>query len=144
MKKIKFILTIIFVFAITTLLHAQRVDDIYFEAQTVKKNNTKKYMAFSDVKSDTAAVPAYELDYMRYCLGKYHKARQNAYLVSGASLVLSFAAMQFDDTETRDPLLIVSGIGGVSSAVMFVVAEKWLKRSAIKPSPNGLGVVIEF
>ena len=143
MKKIKFLLTIIFVVATATLLQAQEVDDIYFEAPAVNKKNINKYMGFSDMKADTASVRAYEMDYMRYCLGRYYKARRNAYWVSGASLAISFTAMQFDG-DTRDNLLIVGGFTGLSSVVMFVAADRWLKRSSIKPSPNGLGVVIEF
>lgn len=144
MKRITFLLTIIFVVATVTLLQAQVTDDIYYDGKPVKKNVKKRYMEFNEISADTAVVSAYELNYMRYCLGRYHKSRQNAYLMSGASLVFSFTAMQFDDAEIRDPLLVFSGIAGISSIVMFITAERWLKRSAIKPSPNGIGVVIEF
>lgn len=142
MKKIKFLLTIIFVVATATLLQAQEVDDIYFSAPT-KAKNTNKYMGFSNINADTSSVFAYELDYMRFCLGKYHKTRNTAYWLSGAALATSFLAMQTDG-DTQGALLLVGGAAGISSVVTFIVAEKWLKRSAIKPSPNGLGVVIEF
>ncbi len=135
MKKVKFSLLLVF---LCSVVAQAQIDDIYYDAPVAKKNHV-----ISSIVSDTTAVNAYELNYMRYCLGKYYKARTNAYIVAGASVAVSLAATQFDD-DTHDNLLIVGAAASITSIVMFIVADRWIKRSSIKPSPHGVGVVVEF
>lgn len=83
---------------------------------------------------------------MRYCLRKYHSIRKTGryFLLSG--IVLGGGSGFINDKTTQLVGLGVGGGLGITGAILYLTAEKWLKYSTVKPilESDKVGLVITF
>jgi hypothetical protein len=112
-------------------------------AQQINSSVVNEVHAYQE--ADTI-IPArsYELDYIRDCLREYHKERQYSIITGGILFAASAGSLFVKSEDTQKTLLIAGGISGIVGLVFFVDAEKWIKRSTIKPSHTGAGIEIYF
>lgn len=87
-----------------------------------------------------------EMHHMRYCLRMYHKNRRLARDLMFGGMACGVVGGVFYKDDFGKGLMCAGGGLGVASFVMYIVAEKWLKYSSIKPVLNGdqVGIMINF
>lgn len=96
-----------------------------------------------ELKNNPNLLEAYNI---RYNLQKYYKTRRTAICIGGAGIILgTIGGITFDENFGKAATIVGGGLG-IASIVTFVVAEKWLKYSSIKPILNGdqVGLTITF
>jgi hypothetical protein len=95
--------------------------------------------------SDTIKIAKeYELEVMRYHIGRYYHERQNALYISFLSIGFSSVSLITDDIKQKEVMLTAAVATGLISFILGIDAEKWLKRSSIKPATSGLGINYNF
>ena len=87
-----------------------------------------------------------EMYHMRYCLRMYHKNRRLARDLMFGGMACGVAGGILYKDDFGKGLMYAGGGLGVASFVIYIVAEKWLKYSTIKPVLNGdqVGIMINF
>jgi hypothetical protein len=121
---------------------------ISLPALAQKTEKAKDELYYSAPKSGILNKPipglSTDTDKVQYYLGRYHKERQVGFtfvligaLTGGASALL--ANNKPKDAKTA---LIISGVSSLTAVVIFLDAEKWLKKASISISPTSL--VINF
>lgn len=83
---------------------------------------------------------------MRYCLRKYHHIRRNGRYFIASGSVLLIGSPFIKNTTAQLVVLGVGGGLGVTGGVLYLVAEKWMKYSTIKPviENDRVGLSITF
>lgn len=79
-----------------------------------------------------------QMDHLITCLDKYHSERLSAFgilLISAGSGIGSSAVT---DSGTRDGLLVLSGVSGLASLIVYINAERWISRKKLTFKGNGL------
>lgn len=86
----------------------------------------------------------YEIDHIRYSLGKYHRQMKAGYFLGflGAATVASPSFIDYDDRSTEKTVEQV-GIGlGILGGLLIIDSNKWMKR--IYFGPEGVGIKYSF
>jgi len=96
------------------------------------------------ISDTTKAAKEYEIEAVRYYLGRYHQERQNAIYISFLSLGFSSISLITDDVKQSKIMLAAASATGLISFILYIDAEKWIKRSSIKPATSGLGISFNF
>lgn len=83
---------------------------------------------------------------MRYCLRKYHHIRRNGRYFALSGFACSMGCMFINNTTVK---FVGTGVGGgllLTGGVLYLVAEKWMKYSTIKPviENDRVGLSITF
>jgi len=93
-------------------------------------------------KQSDSVVVMQDLQYVQYCLGKYYKERQSAFMLLGLSIVMSSGAViaSNQNPDLADKIFIGSAISGLTSIIIFYDSEKWLKRGSVTISASGIKV----
>lgn len=88
----------------------------------------------------------FEMYHMRYCLRKYHKNRRLARDLMFGGMACGIVGGVFYEDDFGKGLMYAGGGLGVASFVVYIVSEKWLKYSTIKPVLKGdqVGIMINF
>lgn len=80
-----------------------------------------------------------EIKAIKYNLGNYNKQHRTAFLLEGLALgTISIAAAFEGDTESQQVIYITSGIIALTGAVIYIDANKWMKRASIEILPGGV------
>jgi hypothetical protein len=85
-----------------------------------------------------------EIEYIRLCLNEYHKERQTGICMGFAGVVFSSGSYLVNDNISRYTFSIMGGVTSLAGLILILDAEKWIKRSSIKPSTTGIGVKVTF
>jgi hypothetical protein len=121
-----------------------------------EKPNPSKFYQFAGDTSKPAK--EYEIDYIRYCLNGYHKERQTGIILQfvgiglgiagsatyGRQVDISIAGGAKTGHDFGTPFLVAGGLTGLAGFIIMLDAEKWTKRSAIRPASSGMGVRVYF
>lgn len=86
----------------------------------------------------------YEIDHIRYSLGKYHRQMKAGYFFGfiGAAAVASPSFLDYDDRSIERTVEQV-GIGlGILGGLLIIDSNKWMKR--IYFGPEGVGIRYSF
>ncbi|HUX56265.1 MAG TPA: hypothetical protein VMV77_04780 [Bacteroidales bacterium] len=113
-------------------------------AQEKKRANDDLYNALPQEKFRDLTFTN-DIDKMQYCLGKYRRERQIGYMNAGigaAALGIYFGQINNDLPNLAKTTIVMSVIFEISSVIIFIDAEKWLKRASISISPTAL--IINF
>jgi hypothetical protein len=100
-------------------------DDLYY-------SNTKAV-------KDTITI-GNDLENIKYCLAKYHDQRMTGLAVSLSSGLFGGVSYALNDNSIAKPLLVLSGLLGITSAIIYIDSEKWLKRASLSVSPGGFKI----
>lgn len=85
-----------------------------------------------------------EIDYMRYSLNKSYKIKTIGYYMFAASAGVGIFTPITISTNEQKYGYAVAGALFLAATFEFVYANEWIRRSAIKPAKNGIGLCIEF
>lgn len=86
----------------------------------------------------------YEIDHIRYSLGKYHRQIKAGYFIGflGAATVASPSFIDYNDRSVKQTVEQV-GIGlGILGGLLLIDSNKWMKR--IYFGPEGVGIKYTF
>jgi len=83
----------------------------------------------------------YEIDHLRYCVGRYGRQKSLAYSLQliGAGVI----AIGVSDEE-KLPLAYIGGGLSLIGLVIQIDAEKWMKKAYVGSTANGFGVKYRF
>lgn len=86
----------------------------------------------------------YEIDYIRYCTGKYRSEIMTGYAFSLAGTAL-ITSTYFMETDKPKNLTMMNKIGyglGLIGTILIIDSNKWMKK--INVGPNGIGIKYVF
>lgn len=86
----------------------------------------------------------YEIDHIRYSLGRYHKEMKTGYgfALLGAATVASPSFIDFNDASTEKTVKNVGYGLGILGGLLILDSNKWMKR--IYFGPEGMGIKYSF
>lgn len=95
------------------------------------------------LKSDKSEL---EIHHMRYCLRKYHENRRIARDIMFGGMACGILGGIFYEDDFGEALIYAGGGLSLASLVVYLVSEKWLKYSTIKPvlKDDQVGITISF
>jgi hypothetical protein len=86
-----------------------------------------------------------QLEFIRYCNYRMYKQRTTGYILATSAVAVGVTTSAFSKNNDMNLLgSVLSGVFGIISGIILFDSEKWLKYSSIKPSNEGLGIVIRF
>ena len=86
----------------------------------------------------------YEIDHIRYNLGKYHREMKTGYAFSllGVATVASPSFIDFNDSSTEKTVKELGYGLGILGGLLILDSNKWMKR--IYFGPEGVGIKYSF
>jgi len=86
----------------------------------------------------------FEIDHIRYCLGKYNKKIKRGYALAllGAATVGAPSYIDISDSSTEKTVKEVGYGIGILGGLMIIDSNKWMKR--IYFGPEGVGIKYSF
>ena len=81
----------------------------------------------------------YEIDHIRYCMGRYNSQVMTGYGLSIGGSVLTIASAFIDDSGIG---IAAGGVLTLIGSIVIIDGQKWTKRAYV--GPNGMGVVFKF
>lgn len=95
-------------------------------------------------KTDTTkTAKSYEVEFIRDCLWHYQKQHNLSYMLStiGTGIILINLNMT-DNPKSLKYSNIAGGALMAIGAMLFIDAEKWMRKASIKPIPGGIAINI--
>ena len=85
-----------------------------------------------------------DLANMQYCMGKYYQERRiAAYCGIGAAAAFAsfYAVVVLTDVDGLDQLLLASSLAlAAATMVIYIDADKWIKRGSVRLTPGSIRV----
>jgi len=85
-----------------------------------------------------------DLANMQYCMGKYYQQRRIAAycgIGSAATFASFYAVVVLTDVDGLDQLLLASSLAlAAATMVIYIDADKWIKRGSVRLTPGSIRV----
>lgn len=127
-------LTILFVFLLTCAV--------------LNSQDSRFYRSYPQSTPDSLLTPGVvirnDIANMQYCMGQYYKERRiAAFCEIGSAVTFAsfYAVAVYTDVDGLDRMLLASSVAlAAATMVIYIDADKWLKRGSIKLMPGSIRV----
>ncbi len=121
---------------------------ILFSCTILNSQDNRFYRSYPLSTPDSLLVPGVviknDLSNMQYCMGKFYQQRRiAAYCEIGsvAAFAAFYAVAVYTDVDGLDKLLLASSVMlAAATLVIYIDADKWLKRGSVRLTPGSIRV----